>query len=410
MTSQGDGVAPPPILSSGSQEASLNVPKRRQQDISGLHSTFDPTLQSKNLGGLSTAPYAPATSLPASRSASPSAQSARTSLWQNGVSSTGGDTAASSLIDHQLSEDTRDTVFRSFAPHIAVYASQETEELVAGKGIPGGLLSLLRPFGETVQGKVITRDSIGASKSWEDFGVHFVGLSDGIPPPISSTQGENRSKDLGLAFQAQGRGPFASRTGGNIAEVEALVRQHLAVAESSGLSTNAENGARRAFHTSDEIGASSYFSLYLRRMLSGIPNSPHETFSHPVGCVLAISSRNKAPIETLRNLYENTTHGDKRLPIWMNNEYLRYYVLIHDEENHDISKSSILFEQMKRHFGLNCHLLRLRTTRSIPTDDDVMPLPDCEWVTAAEESQRMHDRGKRASNFGSRLDVSSRSY
>jgi hypothetical protein len=397
MTSQGDGVPLPPTLPAESQDVSLNIPKRRQQEIPGPH--LDPVSQNKPINALGGTTMAPMTSLPTSRSSSPGTQPTRTSLWRNGMSYTGSGTAASSIIDQHLSEDTRDTIFRSFAPHVAVYASEEAEELVTGKGISGGLLSLLRPFGETVQGKVITRDSIGASKSWEDFGIHFVGLGDGIPRPRSSIQGENPSKGLGLAFPNHGRRPFASRIGGNIGEVEGLVRQHLISAESSEFATEAENGTSNTFHTAEGISTSSYFSLYLRRMLSGIPNSPHETFSHPVGCILAISSRNKTPIETLRHLYENTTHGDKRLPIWMNNEYLRYYVLIHDEENHDISKSSILFEQMKRHFGLNCHLLRLRTTRGIPTDDDVTPLPDCEWLTAAEEVQRMHDRGKRVSHL-----------
>ncbi|KAJ4294749.1 hypothetical protein N0V88_004983 [Collariella sp. IMI 366227] len=131
--------------------------------------------------------------------------------------------------------------------------------------------------------------------------------------------------------------------------------------------------------------ASPYYSLYLRRMLSGMPLACHESFAHPVACVMAISSRNAAPIEELQKLYKETTQGERRLPPWVDGDYLRYYILVHDEENGDISKSMALFEQMKRNFGLHCHLLRLRSTQSAETDDDTLPLPRSDWMTAAEE-------------------------
>jgi hypothetical protein len=75
--------------------------------------------------------------------------------------------------------------------------------------------------------------------------------------------------------------------------------------------------------------------------------------------------------------------------MWVNSEYLRYYVLVHDEERDDITKSMNLFEQMKRHFGLHCHLLRLRSSQCVLTDDDSVELPPCEWISAAEELARI---------------------
>jgi trafficking protein particle complex subunit 8 len=58
---------------------------------------------------------------------------------------------------------------------------------------------------------------------------------------------------------------------------------------------------------------------------------------------------------------------------------------VHDEENDDITRSMGLFEQMKRHLGLHCHLLRLRSSQSAETDDDSIPLPRSNWMTATEE-------------------------
>jgi hypothetical protein len=101
--------------------------------------------------------------------------------------------------------------------------------------------------------------------------------------------------------------------------------------------------------------------------------------------VIAISSRSPNPIEELRTLYASSNTGEHRLPPWVLNEFLRYYILVHDEDYDDISKSMALYDQMKRHFGLHCHLLRLRSAQCVPSDDDSVKLPHPEWMSAAEE-------------------------
>ena len=49
-------------------------------------------------------------------------------------------------------------------------------------------------------------------------------------------------------------------------------------------------------------------------------------------------------------------------------------------------RSTVLFEQMKKHFGIHCHLLRLRSGgRTVITDDDAVTFPTINWRSAAEE-------------------------
>jgi hypothetical protein len=286
---------------------------------------------------------------------------------------------------------------RSFVPHVAVYPSQDVEDLLAQKGFPGGLLQLIRPYGETVQGKVTIRDSSGSSKSWEDFGVRFGKLKDGIDGPRLA---ERKSTDIrsasvdGLVDQYFPASSARLRTGGDIPYIEDTVARHLAFSEGQ-TAPGPED-----YLTHGMLGNQSYtphnspfHALYLRRLLSGIPLTPHETFSHPVACVIAISSRHPDPIEELRNMYANTTAGDQRLPQWVNPEYLRYYVLVHDEDHDDAQRSTQLFDQMKRHFGLHCHLLRLRSEQCISSDDDCVRLPICEWLSAAEELEEIRKQG-----------------
>lgn len=109
---------------------------------------------------------------------------------------------------------------------------------------------------------------------------------------------------------------------------------------------------------------------------------PYETFCHPVACIVAVSSHNPSPIETLRQLYNES---GRRIPAFVGPEYLRYYVLIHDEENDDITKSTALFDLMKRHFGLHCHLLRLRSSHCVQSDDDSIEVPPSSWLTAEHD-------------------------
>ncbi|KAI1383658.1 uncharacterized protein F4822DRAFT_421321 [Hypoxylon trugodes] len=280
--------------------------------------------------------------------------------------------------------DPLNLILRAFVPHVAVYTSDDTDVLLKEKGFGRGLWELLRPFGERVQGKVIIRDSNGSSRTYEDYSIHFVQFGEGIVPPEPVTTGLRSAQTPranGVSEKSGEPGRGQPRHGIAISDVEAVVDRHLRYAEESffSLPQNLNN------HGLDIDVPSPYYALYLRRLLSGLPLTPHETFAHPVACVIAISSRNPTPIETLRRLYNESSVGDKRLPNWVDAEFLRYYVLVHEEERDDITRSMALFDQMKRNLGLHCHLLRIRGTQSVATDDDSIPLPRSEWMSASEE-------------------------
>ncbi|KAK0714806.1 ER-golgi trafficking TRAPP I complex 85 kDa subunit-domain-containing protein [Lasiosphaeris hirsuta] len=298
----------------------------------------------------------------------------------------GGGGFKQSLLDTGAADspgDPLNLILKSFVPHIAIHGSQDVNDLVAEKGFAGGLWELLRPFGERVQGKVAIRDSNGGSRTWEDFSVRFTRFGEGIEDSEPVAGGMRSPPLMAVNGQAGGipKGP-----GGRpnlIAQVERVVDRHLNYAEDAYMGITSPTTPTR--HSLDLDATSPYYALYLRRLLSGIPLSSHESFAHPVACVMAISSRNPSPIEALRRLYTETSSGEHRLPQWVDGDYLRYYVLVHDEERSDITKSMALFDQMKRHFGLHCHLLRIRSSESAETDDDSIPLPRSDWMTAAEE-------------------------
>jgi hypothetical protein len=227
---------------------------------------------------------------------------------------------------------------------------------VRQKGFKDGFWELIRPFGENVPGKLVIRDSVGSSRGWEDYGVRFVDLKESCQPPDGLNQGRNSS----------------------LGQVESVLEKQL---DSPGTPLGG------SVHPNDLLGLSTtspLYKLYLRQLLSIATASPHETFRHPVASVIATSSRNPAPLESLRQLYADTNNGSRRVPDWIHPEYLRYYVLVHDEDRDDISESTKLYDQMKRHFGLHCHLLRLRSNQCVVTDDDSVQVPECEWLSPSE--------------------------
>lgn len=247
------------------------------------------------------------------------------------------------------------------------------------------MLQLLRPFGESVTGKVTIRDSVGASKSYDDFGVRFVDINEALgigrsPPQQSAVNGE------------EGDPTPPRRMGGDVAHIEELVDRHLQYSEfnAQGMASDYFNQGEPALQDS---GRSPFHTLYLRRLLSGQPMVPHETFAHPVVGVIVTSSRSADPVEQLRELYNRQHQGDLRFPQWVDGLFLRYYVFIHEEETGDIAKSNATFDSMKRHFGLNCHLLRLKGQQCISSDDDAVRLPTCEWMSASEELAEIQKRG-----------------
>jgi hypothetical protein len=263
-------------------------------------------------------------------------------------------------------------------------------------------LELLRPFGESVIGRVTIRDSIGASRIWDDFGVRFTGLKDALNLQRSNRPSfESRFGEANGPVKTRLSGDLGTRrAGGELSQIEEVVDRHLSFAElrpqesilNYGSSSETQKGSPTPQPAPPSV--SPFYSLYLRRLLSGLPMTPHETFSHPVACVIAISSRNPSPIEEFKRLYQSTSKGDDRLPMWVNNEFLRYYVLVHDEDRDDITKSTALYEQMKRHFGLHCHLLRLRSAQCVPSDDGSLRLPASEWISAGEELAEIQQRGE----------------
>ena len=340
-------------------------------------------------------PLAPSTS-PSSLSKSRSPSNHRSqSHARSSVSASGSPPPNSS---RDLKSEIRNIIIRSFAPRVVVHASTDTEEFVKGKGFKNGLYSLLRPYGERLQGKVVIRDSIGSSKVWDDFGIRFVNSQDKRGTEAhrkTFTTSDLESRSQFKDAQESSRDSSLSRDPSSGTPIDQVLQRFL---QSGNGNMNVGDGDHSDHNVppyESKPQSSPMYPIYLRKLLSSDSLVPYEMFTHPVACMIAVSSHHRAPIEALRQLYANTGHGGSQIPAWVGTEYLRYYVLIHDEEKDDITKSTALFDLMKRHFGLHCHLLRLRGTECVQTDDDSSKVPLCEWLSAEEELDSAQAKGTR---------------
>lgn len=300
-------------------------------------------------------------------------------------------------------EEPQKIIISSFSPRVAVFASEDTEALISDKGLTSGLCDLLRPFGEHVLGKVVIRDSVGVSRTWDDFAVRFISGDSKTPRWKSALARSQSSVNInGLAndptTSSRDR-PSRPSSDKQSSPVDLVVDQFIdSEATNPETGVNGENSYEKA-HQNLSPTVSMAYCQYLRKLLASESLVPHETFSHPVAGIIAVSSRSQKPLETLRNIYANTRSEGKTFPDWVGAEYLRYYLLVHDDDTDDIMKSTALFDLMKRHFGLHCHMLRLRSTQCVESDDDSVAVAPCKWAPPEEDISHVKSQGASHSAF-----------
>ncbi|KAL8699135.1 MAG: hypothetical protein Q9224_001544 [Gallowayella concinna] len=295
--------------------------------------------------------------------------------------------SSSSVSFESQSDLPQQTILASFAPRVACFASEDTDDIAKEKGFPGGFYSLLRPFGEHVQGKVVIRDSVGASKAWDHFGIRFIqylGRSQRDAPSGGQLHLDQTQNSEVREEQSSVHGTESS--------LDAILHQTLRSVRDIQHALVIINVADRLKGRDHGSPASGYV-CYLRELLSEAVQVPYETFSHPVACIIAVSSRSSAPLEKIRQLYSASGRGNNAIPPWVGVDYLRYYVLVHDENRDDITKSTALFDLMKRHFGLHCFLLRIRSLPCVGLNSETVQSPKCQWMTAAEQLAEMGEAG-----------------
>ncbi|KAK4419448.1 hypothetical protein Salat_2357700 [Sesamum alatum] len=115
--------------------------------------------------------------------------------------------------------------------------------------------------------------------------------------------------------------------------------------------------------TSKQELVPSWFQNFNKELIDVVAFSEHEAFDHPVACLVAVSSKDKDPIDKFVDLF-NTN----QLPPLLNDgamdpKILKYFLLVHDNQDGMLEKASGILTEMRSTFGANdCRLLCINTS------------------------------------------------
>lgn len=115
--------------------------------------------------------------------------------------------------------------------------------------------------------------------------------------------------------------------------------------------------------TSEQELVPSWFQNFNKELIDAVSFSEHEAFDHPVACLVVVSSKDKDPIDKFVDLF-NTN----QLPPLLNDgamdpKILKYYLLVHENQEGMLEKASGILAEMRSTFGANdCRLLCINSS------------------------------------------------
>ncbi|KAI1298025.1 Trafficking protein particle complex 8, partial [Mortierella claussenii] len=228
----------------------------------------------------------------------------------------------------------RELVSRVMSPRIAVIASQGANELCQANHLPS-LVDLLKPFGEQIEGRLTVHGSTGLPSAIDNFTLRFTEMNQLEEPDPRTTQRwlADVVRDAAHGFEDS----F------NIQSNKQITPEYL----------NAS--AQRVFP---------WYTAYRDLFFCTGGVSDHETFEHPVACIIAISSLSPDPINEIHHLNHSSTPPLVFEKPFMDPALLKYYVLVHDCTKGNLDSAMDVLEKMRRTFGLHCNILKINSVDS----------------------------------------------
>ncbi|CAH1153382.1 unnamed protein product [Phaedon cochleariae] len=115
--------------------------------------------------------------------------------------------------------------------------------------------------------------------------------------------------------------------------------------------------------------------------------SDHEFTKHFLACILVVSSSDNNPVETVEKLAQslNQLHSREpgKLPKWFSSNILKYYVIVHDNIEGDMTLAVKTFDSMKISYGTtSCFLLKINSRSPNPESSEHLPDPWSQFINS----------------------------
>ncbi|KAJ2120916.1 hypothetical protein IW147_004705 [Coemansia sp. RSA 720] len=270
----------------------------------------------------------------------------------------------------------RDFVAKAFCPRALVLSTPAIADACAVNNC-STFADLLAPFGQDVSTQITIQDGQGAPYFLDKLNIKFT-----------------------TDFKIKKRSPH-SRT-----EIDDLV--HTSVADDSGQANVpflTEHGVDPRELSSDISMWAPWYTLFRQQWISTMQASEHESFMHPVACVLVASGSEEDPVGALRTLQSHPAVNRVQTQGFSGANVLFYYVLVHDGRDSGVLQTiDHKFDQVRRAFGQNSSLLKINSnTDLIEADTSEQSKISSIWANSLSTTEPLTPHPD--SVFGSMLNM-----
>jgi len=136
--------------------------------------------------------------------------------------------------------------------------------------------------------------------------------------------------------------------------------------------------------TIEAPGYTPWFDTWMKLYLASLPTVDHEYLKHHLGCIFAVSTTTKDPVEALRSLVsmqqraQHERTGPNAYPQYFVPNILKYFVLVHDSYSPvDDAAAAEIFTKIQNAFEPTfCHFLQVNSRSPNPEEPDPPPMAE----------------------------------
>ncbi|KAI7991478.1 Trafficking protein particle complex subunit 8 [Camellia lanceoleosa] len=133
----------------------------------------------------------------------------------------------------------------------------------------------------------------------------------------------------------------------------------------------------------------SWFPFINKELVRTVSFSDHEAFDHAVACLLVVSSKDEEPINRFVDLFNSDQLPSLLSDGAMDPKILKYYLLLHDNQDGTSEKTTKFLTEMRSTFGSNdCGLLCVNSS-----PDGLVEHQENPWALYRTESSSNHHLG-----------------
>ena len=257
----------------------------------------------------------------------------------------------------------REHLLEGFCPAVLVLSTEGADEIVFKNDLT--FAQLLRPFGTLDTQRLVETTKPLSQHLVENFRVRFIGMSD-LKPYEPHAVNDHLVHTCRVSYHPQ-------------ASIEDMAASNLQLR--------------------DGVDYTPWFSKARLEYLRSFSCSEHETFDHPIACLVFASAHDVNCGEQVRNLFNIGTWPESFREFCMDPEFLKMVIVIEDDSNPDRLENGHREGEMgevRRLFGGACHFIHLN---SQPPDEQSSAMDDI-WSNGVDLAYLEHTpRGRYLSPF-----------